>query len=205
MGIYDRRVLPVLIDLVMRSGRLAEVRSRLLGEARGEVLEIGIGSGLNLPFYGPQVRRVIGIEPSAVLAGKTRRAAARADLAVEVLEVSAEALPLADASVDTAVSTWTLCSVPDPLRALREMRRVLRPGGSLIFVEHGLAPEPAVARWQRRLTPLWRRCAGGCHLDRPMAQLVAEAGFVVRRLETGYMAGPRVLTYLYEGRAEQRP
>ncbi len=201
MSLYDRVLLPALTHLVMRSPRLADYRARLLAQATGEVLEIGIGSGLNLPFYGPAVRRVVGIEPSAGLARRAAQAAAHVSVPVELLQVSAETLPLADASIDTAVSTWTLCSIPDPLRALREVRRVLRPGGSLIFVEHGLAPEPGVARWQHRLTPAWRVCAGGCHLDRPVPPLLAQAGFTVQSLETGYMPGPRVLTYLYEGRA----
>lgn len=202
MGLYERMVLPALTDLVMRSGHLAEYRSRLLAQAVGDVLEIGIGSGLNLPFYGPTVRRVVGIEPSAALARRAARAATRVAMPVDLLEVSAEVLPLADASVDTAVSTWTLCSIPDPLRALKEVRRVLRPGGGLIFVEHGLAPEPGVARWQHRLTPYWKVCAGGCHLDRPVDVLLRQAGFTLRGLQTGYMPGPRVLTFLYQGRAE---
>lgn len=202
MGLYDRIILPALTDLVMRSGRLAEYRSRLLAQAVGDVVEIGIGSGLNLPFYGPAVRHVVGIEPSSGLVRRAARAAAGLALPVELLEISAERLPLADASVDTAVSTWTLCSIPDPLRALRELRRVLRPGGRLIFVEHGLAPEPGVARWQHRLTPCWRSWAGGCHLDRPVDALIREAGFDLRQLETGYMPGPRLLTFLYQGMAE---
>lgn len=201
MSLYDRVVLPRLTHLVMRSSRLAEYRARLLAQAEGEVLEIGIGSGLNLPFYGAAVRRVVGVDPSPGLARLAERAIARAPMPVELLPVSAEALPLADASIDTAVSTWTLCSIPDPLRALREVRRVLKPGGRLLFVEHGLAPDAGVARWQHRLTPYWRVCAGGCHLDRPVAALVEEAGFALCDLEVGYMPGPRVLTYLYEGRA----
>lgn len=201
MGFYERLVLPPLTHLVMRSRRLAAYRARLLAQAEGEVLEIGIGSGLNLPHYGTAVRRVIGVDPSVGVSGLAARAARQAAVPVELLACSAETLPLADASIDTAVSTWTLCSVPDPLRALRELRRVLRPGGRLLFVEHGLAPEPGVARWQRRLTPCWRSCAGGCHLDRPVTGLIEGAGFTVTALATGYMQGPRVLTFLYEGTA----
>lgn len=205
MSLYERLVLPPLTHLVMRSRRLAAYRARLLAQAGGEVLEIGIGSGLNLPFYGPGVRRVIGVDPSVGVSSLAARAARRAAMPVDLLASSAEVLPLPDASIDTAVSTWTLCSIPDPLRALRELRRVLRPGGRLLFVEHGLAPEAGVARWQRRLTPYWRCCAGGCHLDRPVTGLIGDAGFTVTELATGYMPGPRVLTYLYEGAAAIAP
>ena len=123
---------------------------------------------------------------------------------VELIDGSAEALPLEDHSVDTVVSTWTLCSIPDVQRALQEMRRVLRTGGTLLFVEHGEAPESNVARWQHRLDPLWTRLAGGCHLDRPIDTLIAEAGFAMDRLDTAYMEGPKLLTFLYEGSAHPR-
>ena len=124
---------------------------------------------------------------------------------VDLLEGSAEALPLDDASVDSVVTTWTLCSVADPVRALREARRVLRPGGRLLFVEHGRAPELRVSRWQDRLTPLWKRVAGGCHLNREIDSLVSAAGFRMERLDTGYMRGPRVMTFMYSGQARKPP
>ncbi len=176
-------------------------RKRAAGAAEGRVLEVGIGSGLNLPLYGPSVRHVIGLEPSPELLRMARDRADAAAVPVELLETSAEAMPLDDRSVDTVVTTWTLCTIPDASRALAEMRRVLKPGGSLLFVEHGRAPEPGVARWQDRLDPLWRRVAGGCHLNRPIADLIADAGFRIEALMHARLPGPRTHTFLYEGRA----
>ena len=202
MGFYRRHVVPRLIELAMRQHVLLPVRERVVGAAEGRVLEIGVGSGLNLPFYPPCTRSVIAVEPSPLL---LRRAAHRAEAAampVELVEGSAEALPLADASVDTIVTTWTLCTIPDVAAALAEMRRVLRPGGALLFVEHGRAPEPNVARWQDRLDPLWSRLAGGCHLNRPIDRLLREAGFRVDRLRNFRLPGPPTHNFMYEGRAE---
>lgn len=202
MSFYDHWILPRLTHLVMRSPRLAEYRARAVAHARGDVLEIGMGSGLNLPFFRDDVRRIVGVEPSLPLARLAELRARELSVPVDVLLATAEDLPLADASVDTAVTTWSLCTIPEPVRALREVRRVLRPGGQLVFVEHGRSPEEGVARWQDRLTPLWRRCAGGCHLNRPIDALIREAGFVIPDLQTGYMAGPRVATFMYEGFAK---
>lgn len=199
MGVYQRWFVPRLIHLAMRRRDLVDYRRRALASAAGRVLEIGIGSGLNLPLYGPAVDEVIGIDPSPELLRRARRAMAPAGLKVALIEGSAERLPLDSASVDAVTMTWTLCSIPDPARALREIRRVLRPGGRLSFVEHGRAPEPNVARWQDRLTPLWQRIAGGCHLNRPVDQLFQDAGFRIERMATGYFPGPRVLAFMYEG------
>jgi ubiquinone/menaquinone biosynthesis C-methylase UbiE len=165
------------------------------------VLEVGIGSGLNLPLYGPSVRSVIGLDPSPELLRMARDRAAAAPVPVELLEGSAETVPLDDASIDTVVTTWTLCTIPDAPRALSELRRVLRPGGALLFVEHGRAPEPGVARWQDRLDPMWRRLAGGCHLNRKIDDLISGAGFQIDALTNARLPGPRTHTFLYEGRA----
>ena len=154
---------------------------------------------MNLPLYGGNVRSVIGLEPSPELLRLARRYAAA--VPIELIEGSAEALPLQDRSVDTVVTTWTLCTIPDVGRALAEARRVLRPGGSLLFVEHGRAPEPGVARWQDGLDPIWSRIAGGCHLNRQIDALVRKAGFSIDRLQTSRLPGPRTHTFLYEGRA----
>jgi ubiquinone/menaquinone biosynthesis C-methylase UbiE len=177
-------------------------RARVLGAARGRVLEIGAGSGLNLRYYAGATREVIALEPSPRLVAMIRRAARPVALPVELIEGSAEALPLDDRSVDTVVTTWTLCTIPDVRHALAEMRRVLKPGGQLLFVEHGLSPEPRVQKWQNRLTPLWRPIAGGCHLNRPIRALIEGAGFAIREIRAGYMPGPKVMTYMTEGRAE---
>jgi ubiquinone/menaquinone biosynthesis C-methylase UbiE len=201
MGFYDDRVLPHLINLSMRNRELRPYRERVLQQATGRVLEIGVGSGVNLPIYGAQVAEIVGLEPSPRLIGMARRVAVQARARVTLITGSAESLPLDTASVDTVVTTWTLCSIPDALRALNEMRRVLRDDGRLLFVEHGLAPEPGVRAWQNRLTPLWRRFSGGCHLNRPIRSLIESGGFQITQLETGYMKGPRPMTYLYEGRA----
>ncbi len=201
MGVFGDRVLPALLDAVMRRRRFAAYRHRALAGARGLVLEIGVGTGLNLPFYGAEVRTIIGLDPHPRLLGLARRRAGQGPCAVHLVQGSAESLPLADNAIDTVVTTWSLCSIPDPLAALREMRRVLRPDGRLHFVEHGLAPDPGVRKWQRRLTPCWTRVSGGCHLDRKMDDLIRAAGFHLGDLADGYMAGPRLVTFMYEGRA----
>jgi len=204
MSVYRDRVLPFLINLSMRQERFAEYRGRVVPGAEGRVLELGIGSGLNLPFYSRSVRQVIGLDPSPRLLKMARDSQHFEPRRVELLQGSAEAVPLEDASVDTVVMTWTLCSVPDTRRALEDMRRVLRPSGRLLFVEHGRAPDPNVAWWQDRLTPYWRRLGGGCHLNRAMATLIEGAGFQFERLETSYMRGPKPMTFMYEGNARPR-
>lgn len=186
----------------MRHRELAALRRRLLPAARGRVLEVGIGSGLNLPFYGKGVESLLGVDPSEALLVRAARAAKPLRFGVELLPRGAEDLPVASRSIDTVVTTWTLCTIPDAARALKEMKRVLKPEGRLLFVEHGHAPDPGVAAWQDRLNPLWNRCAGGCNLNRRIDGLIAEAGFRIERLETGYLVkGPRPLTYHYEGTA----
>jgi ubiquinone/menaquinone biosynthesis C-methylase UbiE len=202
MSFYQNRVLPHLINLTMRNSHLVPYRERVISVAEGRVLEIGIGSGLNLPFYGPQVHEILGLEPSPRLVAMAQLAARESRSPIALIEGSAEAIPLDDRSIDTVVTTWTLCSIPEAVQALGEMRRVLKPGGQLLFVEHGLAPDEGVGNWQHRLTPIWKRIAGGCHLNRPIRTLIETAGFSIAGLENSYLPrAPRMMGYLYEGRA----
>jgi ubiquinone/menaquinone biosynthesis C-methylase UbiE len=205
LSFYQRRILPRLIHFGMRQKQLLPLRERLVAGARGRVLELGIGSGLNLPFYPRELDVLLGLDPSRELLQMAKRHSSWVHFPVELSEGQAEDIPLDDGAVDHVVMSWTLCSVADPARVLSEVRRVLRPGGSLLFVEHGRAPEPRVSRWQDRLTPAWRTLAGGCHLNRPIARLIEDAGLRLTELEMGYLlAGPRVLTFHYRGQATSR-
>lgn len=203
MSFYSEKVLPHLLNLAMRHKDLAAYRGRLVPAAAGRVLEIGIGSGLNLPFYGPGVREVVGLDPSAPLLRMARRKSG-GKIPINMVVGSAEAMPLDDASFDTVLTTWSLCSIPDVNAALAEIRRVLKPSGALLFVEHGRAPDKSVARWQDRITPLWKPVAGGCHLNRPIDALIRQSGFTTAELRMGYMPGPKPFTFMYEGRAQCR-
>jgi ubiquinone/menaquinone biosynthesis C-methylase UbiE len=204
MSFYARRVLPHIINLAMKNKDLTRLRGAWVPQARGEVLEVGIGSGLNLPFYSSEVARVYGIEPSVALEEMARRRAAVGRTKVEFLSQSAEeVLPLADKSVDTIVMTWTLCSIPDAPRALAQMKRVLKADGRLLFIEHGRSPDARVVAWQDRLTPVWKKIGGGCHLNRKIDELLTTAGFVIAELKTSYLPGPRPMTYTYQGFARR--
>jgi len=201
MSLYDRYVLPRLLALAMRQAMFVPFRQRIGAAAAGDVLELGIGSGLNLPFYGPAVRRVTGIDPSPVLLRLAAARAAPLGLNLALREGPAETLPFESGSFDTVVTSWTLCSIGDPLAALAEARRVLAPGGRLLFAEHGLSPDPGVARWQHRITPVWKRIAGGCHANRPINRLIEKAGLRIDWLETQYADAPRPFAYMYQGAA----
>jgi ubiquinone/menaquinone biosynthesis C-methylase UbiE len=201
MRFYQRRVLPLLLDLSMRQSRFLPYRLRTISAARGLVLEIGVGSGLNLPLYGSAVACVHAIDPSAELLARTKLRMGKVSCPVLLTRASAEQLPFPSGSVDTVVITWSLCSIPDATKALSEMRRVLKPGGRLLFAEHGLSPEKRIERWQHRLTPLSKRIGGGCHLNRKMDDLIRSAGFDIGELSTGYMKGPKPMTFMYEGSA----
>ncbi len=192
---------PRLLNAAMRDRRLTPYRHRTIDAARGMVLEIGVGSGLNLPLYGPAVVCIVALDPSLELLRLAHERISDALVPVSLLQASAEQLPFVDAIFDAVVMTWTLCSIPHPVVALTEMRRVLRPGGQLLFVEHGLSPERRVARWQHGLTPCWKRIGGGCHLDRKMDDLIRAAGFRVAAIETGYMTGSKPWTFMYQGSA----
>ena len=202
MSCYDRWVLPWLIDLCMRNKEARRYRERVIPQATGRVLEVGIGSGLNLPFYGAGVRHLFALEPSRELRKMAGRRTKGARFTVEFLDRSAEEIPLERASVDTVVTTWTLCTIPDAVCALQEMKRVLKPGGVLLFVEHGLAPDANVQAWQHRLNSLWNRIGGGCNLDRKIDELIVHSGFRLAELETEYVKGPKPMSFTYSGRAE---
>lgn len=200
MGVYDSYILPHVIKLAMQNRELLPYRKRVLASAHGRVLEIGIGSGLNLPLYGAPTLEVVGLEPAPRLLAMAQREAERSSKHIQLMHASAEAIPLDRHSIDTIVTTWTLCSIPQVTIALSEMRRVLKPSGQLLFVEHGLAPDERVRKWQHRLTPVWKRIGGGCHLNRPIGQLIEDAGFSISQMDTGYLkAGPKPLTFMYEG------
>ncbi|MCC5859560.1 MAG: class I SAM-dependent methyltransferase [Ectothiorhodospiraceae bacterium] len=202
MRLYTYYILPILTHLSMRSRLLAQCRRRTVGRARGVVLELGLGSGLNLPFYDPgQVSLVYAVEPEPGMIRLARKRMATAPVEVRLLEGGAERIALPDASVDTVLSTWTLCTIVDVERALTEVRRVLKRDGTFVFTEHGLSPEDRVARCQNRLTPAWRRFAGGCHLNRKHDALLEAAGFRLMGLETGYLGIPKPMSYMYEGYA----
>ena len=198
---YERNLLPYLIDLACGVKPIRRQRMKVIPLAHGRVLEVGLGTGLNMPFYDrARVRNIVGVEPSLRMHRLALRRIRGAGIDVELVGLSAEALPIADASFDTVVSTYTLCTIPDPVAALKEMRRVLVPGGKLLFSEHGRAPDARVAKWQTRLQPTWSKLAGGCMLDRDIPALLALAGFRPE-FESRYIPGPRLLSYHYWGEA----
>ena len=203
MGLYERYIVPKIIDWSMRNKRLSDERRRFVPLASGRVLEIGIGSGLNLPFYSSRVERLFGLEPSTQMRRMASRRIEDAPFPVDFLGLSGEDIPAENETFDTVLSTWTLCTIPDVGRALKEMRRVLKPHGRFIFVEHGRAPERTVALWQDRLNGIWKRLGGGCNLNRRIDALIAEAGFEIAEIDKGYIRGPKPMTFLYRGIARR--
>jgi ubiquinone/menaquinone biosynthesis C-methylase UbiE len=190
MGFYEKWVLPRLLNLAMSDKFISEERRKVLGGVTGTVLEVGFGSGLNLPFYPADVRRLVAVDPSREGAKLARKRIAEAPFPVEYLPVAGEEIAAADHSFDSVVSTFTLCSVADPLAALEQMRRVLKPGGKLFLVEHGLSTDPKMQKWQRRLNRIQNILFGGCHLNRDVRRMVAESGFEFDQVDQYYMQGP---------------
>lgn len=202
MGFYDEHVLPRIIDLAL--GKTQDpTRAKVAARLQGEVLEVGFGSGRNLPHLPSAVTKLLAVEPAALGRKLAAPRIAASPIPVEVIGLDGQDLPLDDESVDHALITWSLCTIPDVDRALREVHRVLRPGGMLHFVEHGRSPNPATARWQDRLTPLWGRIAGGCHLNRPIREHIESASFEMVELDAYSMGGPDVIGYSYRGRASK--
>lgn len=203
MNIYERYVLPKLIHLVMRNRVATAERAKFVPLASGTVLEVGVGSGLNIPFYGTKVRELFALDPSLDLWKMAHSRVKNAPFPVKFLASSAESIPLGDMTVDTVVTTWTLCTIQNPAEALTEMRRVLKPEGQFIFVEHGRSQDRGVLTWQDRLNPMWKRVAGGCNLNRKIDDLILNAGFCVTQIERAYSRGPKPFSYLYKGLAQR--
>lgn len=201
-ALYEENLLPYLVDWFCGVDAVSRQRDKVVPLARGRVLEIGIGTGLNLPHYDKsKIDTVIGLDPGAELHGLARRRVAATGVPVELVSLSAERIPFEEASFDTVLVTYSLCTIPDPVAALKEMRRVLKPGGMLVYCEHGLAPDVSVRRWQDRLTPLWSTLAGGCHLNRDIPALLRAAGFRLTDQQSMYLPGPRPLMFNYWGTA----
>ncbi len=202
MKLYDRYILPCCLDKACAIGPITKQREKVVPFARGIVVEIGIGSGLNLPHYNAQiVTKIIGVDPDEHIWKRSKARRKACPIEIERIGLSGENLPLDSASTDTVLVTYSLCTIPDPVKALREMARVLKPGGQILFTEHGKAPDASVHKWQTRIDPFWSRIAGGCHSGRDIPALFSQAGLTLTTLEQMYIPGPRVLSYNYWGAA----
>lgn len=203
MGFYAKHILPVCLDKACNVGPVNKQRAKIIPLAKGRVLEIGIGSGLNLPHYNAaQVERVIGVDPDDHIWARSKTRRDVASFPIERIGLSGEDIPMKADSVDTVVVTYSLCTIPNPVRALREMRRILKPGGEILFCEHGRAPDQNIAKWQKRIDPIWSKLAGGCQSGRDIPDLFTQAGLKTIELHQLYIPGPRVLSYNYWGRAK---
>ena len=199
VGLYEEHVLPRVIDVLLGAAALGKLRARVAASLEGEVLEVGFGSGRNVPYYPAAVTRVRAVDPATVGRKLAAKRVAASSVPVEYVGLDGQMLPLDDATVDHVLTTWTLCTIPDVDGALAEIRRVLRPGGALHFLEHGRSTDPKVARWQDRVTPIQRRVAGGCHVNRPIDELVARSGLQIGDLTRYTTPGPKTLGSMYEG------
>lgn len=205
MGLYGKYILPKVVHFTCGLKPQMRQREKVVPRVRGRVLEVGVGSGLNFPFYdSTKVTKVWGLDPSPEMTRMAEQRARSLRFEVEFIGLPSEAIPLDDDSVDTVLVTYTLCTIPDTIPALQQMRRVLRPGGELVFCEHGAAPDASVRRWQDRLNPLWKRFGGGCHLNRPIPTLIEAGGFRIKALETMYIPGWRPASFNYWGAAIPR-
>ena len=205
MGLYQKYLLPRIVHLACGSKPAMKQRAKVVPLAEGWVLEIGVGSGLNLPFYTPaKVEHLWGLDPSREMWALAQKKSAMPDVEIEFINAPAEEIPLDDASADTVLTTYTLCTIRDVGRALGEMRRVLKAEGSLLFCEHGQAPDEDVRKWQDRVNPLWKKVGGGCNLNRPIPELIEQSGFVIRDIETMYIPGWKPACFNYWGTAVAR-
>ena len=201
MSFYENQILPHIIDKACSMGQVMKLRSQVVPRAKGRVLEVGMGSGINLEFYDPdRVEMVYGLEPSEGMRRKAQANLNRSSIKVEWLDLPGEKIPLEDDSVDTILLTFTLCTIPDWQAALEQMKRVLKAGGELLFLEHGESPDKGTCKWQHRITPGWKKLAGGCHLNRNIADLLNQGGFEIQRLENLYIPNaPKIAGYIYKG------
>ena len=205
MGFYDRHILPRFLDAAMSTKPITYQRRKVVPRAEGRVLEIGFGAGHNLPFYDPtKVEHLWALEPAAEMRARAGERAAASPIPMEFIGLPSEKIPLDDAAADTVLITYTLCTIPDVMGALSEMRRVMKPAGRMIFCEHGEAPDDSVKRWQRLITPAWKAIGGGCHVGRPIPKLIQDAGFKVEDMQTMYLPGtPRFAGFNYWGSASR--
>jgi len=202
MSFYEKHCLPHIINFVCGLNVIQKQRAKVVPLAHGRVLEVGMGSGLNIPYYNAEkIELVWGLEPSEGMRKKARSNLRQASFEVRWLDLPGEEIPLDDNSVDTVVLTYTLCTITDWKKALQQMRRVLRPNGNLIFCEHGEAPDERVRRWEERINPLWKKVAGGCNLGRPIPRFIEEGGFHIQNIESQYLPGPKFAAYNYWGTA----
>lgn len=205
MGFYANTIVPRLVTCACGTKPILKQREKVVPEARGQVLEIGMGAGHNLPYYQRgEVERIVGIDPCSTSWRLAQPRAKKLGVPIEFIEGSAESMPLPDAAFDTVLMTYSLCTIPDAQAALQEMRRVLKPGGRLVFCEHGEAPDATVARWQQRVNPVWRRLLGGCNLNRPITRWITDAGFSIGKLDQMYLPGtPRIAGFNVWGSAQR--
>lgn len=203
MGLYDKHILPRFINLACGTKPISHQRRKVVPQASGRILEIGIGPGLNLPYYDAnKVEMVYGLEPSSDMRKLAGNRVRQVPFKVEFIDLPGEEIPLENNSVDTVLLTYTLCTIPDGLSALKQMKRVLKPGGRLIFCEHGAAPDKSVEKWQNRINPMWKPIAGGCNLNRKIPQLIEESGFKIETMDSAYIPGtPKIAAYNYWGAA----
>ena len=202
MGFYEKHILPLCLDKACGIEPITKQRQKVVPLASGVVLEIGIGSGLNLPFYNPEkVSKVIGVDPDDYMWKRSAKSRAKAAIEIERIGLSGEEIPLAKNMADTVVVTYSLCTIPNPVKALKEMTRILKPGGQILFTEHGKAPDANIHKWQNRIDPYWKKIAGGCHSGRDIPELFRQAGLKFDTLEEMYIPGPKVLGYNYWGAA----
>ena len=202
MGFYAKHILPVCLDKACGIGPISKQRQKVVPLASGTVLEIGIGSGLNLPFYNSEkVSKVIGVDPDEHMWKRSAKTRAKTAMEIERIGLSGEDIPLDKNVADTVVVTYSLCTIPDPVKALKEMTRILKPGGQILFTEHGKAPDANIHKWQNWIDPLWGKIAGGCHTGRDIPELFRQANLQFDSLEEMYIPGPKILSYNYWGAA----